>query len=314
MKILITGGAGYIGSKLVSHLFNKPKFWDPLEITVYDNLMYNQLSVLPHIGNPNFRFVRGDVRDSKKLLKEVEKADKVIHLAAWVGAPMCEEDPRGALEVNQYSTADIAHHLSPNQEIIYPMSNSGYGVGGEDFCTEESPLNPISVYGTTKAESEKYVLEHPKSTVLRLATVFGPSPRPRIDLLVNDFTWRAWKEKCLVLFESHFRRNYIHVSDVCRAMEHFLNEGGTQNIYNVGLSDANLTKKELALAIQKVLPDTAIIESEIGSDPDKRDYIVSNDKIEALGWKPKYSIEDGVKQLLEMFPIIDNVNYELRNS
>ena len=147
-----------------------------------------------------------------------------------------------------------------------------------------------------------------------MATVFGPSPRPRLDLLVNDFTWRAWKEKCLVLFESHFRRNYIHIGDVCRAMEYFLISGGHQNVYNVGLSDANLTKKELALTIQKLLPKTAIIESEIGSDPDKRDYIVSNEKIESLGWKPIYSIEDGVTQLLEMFPILDNVDYRLRNS
>ena len=235
MKILITGGAGYIGSKLIGFLFQSSNDY---HITVYDNLMYNQMSLIQHIGNPNFKFIKGDVRDTNKLLKEVEKADKVIHLAAWVGAPMCEDDPRGAAEVNQYSTEDIAQHLSPDQDIIYPMSNSGYGVGGEDFCTEESPLNPISVYGTTKAESEKYVLGHPKSTVLRLATVFGPSPRPRIDLLVNDFTYKAHKDG----------------------------------------------------------------------------YIVSNDKIEALGWKPKYSIEDGVKQLLEMFPIIDNVNYELRNS
>jgi nucleoside-diphosphate-sugar epimerase len=320
MKILITGGAGYIGSRLVGFLLNTTlsRYLDQegslYDVTVYDNLMYNQTSLLSYAGHPRFRFVKGDIRDHAKLSAEVKKADKIIHLAAWVGAPICDIDPHGASDVNYDATKKLVGSLSSDQDIIFPMSNSGYGIGGEDFCTEESPLRPLSVYGKTKVSAEECVLNHAGSTTLRLATVFGPSPRPRLDLLVNDFTWRAWKEKCLVLFESHFRRNYIHVGDVCRTIEWFLKRDGSGEVYNVGLSDANLTKKELALAIQKVIPDIAIIESEIGSDPDKRDYIVSNEKLENTGWCPQYSIEDGIKELIEMFPQIDTVNYGLRNS
>ena len=320
MKILITGGAGYIGSKLVGFLLNTnlARYLDTqnslYDVTVYDNLMYNQTSLLSYAGHPRFRFVKGDIRDHAKLSKEISKADKVVHLAAWVGAPICDRDHEGATDVNYNSTRKLVASLSTNQEIIFPMSNSGYGIGGEDFCTEESPLRPLSVYGKTKVSAEECVLNHAGSTTLRLATVFGASPRPRLDLLVNDFTWKAWKEKCLVLFESHFRRNYIHIGDVCRTIEWFLKRDGKGEVYNVGLSDANLTKKELALAIQKVIPDLTIIESEIGSDPDKRDYIVSNEKLENTGWVPQHTIEDGIKELIEMFPQIDTVNYGLRNS
>ena len=319
MKILITGAAGYIGSKLVGSLLKANDISlasDPLfEVVAYDNLMYNQTSLLQYVGNPAFRFVKGDIRDIHTLRREIEKADKVIHLAAWVGAPLCDNDPKAATEINHSATESIIACLSPSQDIIYPMSNSGYGIGGEELCTEESPLNPISLYGKTKVNGEKSVLSHPKSTVLRLATVFGASPRPRLDLLVNDFTWKAWKEKCLVLFESHFRRNYIHVADVCYVIMFFLRRGGEGEIYNVGLSNANLTKKELALCIQEILPETTIIESEIGTDPDKRDYIVSNKKLEDTGClSMQYSIRDGIQELVSMFPMLDTVNNKLRNS
>lgn len=311
MKVLITGAAGYIGSKLVGSLLKTNTF----DVVAYDNLMYNQTSLLQYVGNPGFRFVKGDIRDIYALRKEIEKADKVVHLAAWVGAPLCDSDPKAAAEINYSATENIISCLSRSQEIIYPTTNSGYGVGGEDFCTEETSLNPISVYGKTKVAAEKVILSHPKSTSLRLATVFGASPRPRLDLLVNDFTWRAWKEKCLVLFESHFRRNYIHVEDVCCVVEFFLRREGEGEIYNVGLSDANLTKKELALSIQEILPETTIIESEIGTDPDKRDYIVSNKKLEETGCMfQQHSIKEGIQELIDMFPMIDSVDYRLRNS
>ena len=319
MKILITGAAGYIGSKLVGSLLKANTISlakdDLFEVVAYDNLMYNQTSLLQYVGNPAFRFVKGDIRDIFALRKEIKKVDKVIHLAAWVGAPLCDSDQKAATEINHSATESIVACLSPSQEIIYPTTNSGYGIGGEDFCTEETPLNPISVYGKTKVAAEEAVLKHPKSTSLRLATVFGASPRPRLDLLVNDFTWKAWKDKCLVLFESHFRRNYIHVADVCYIIMFFLRRGGEGEIYNVGLNDANLTKKELALCIQEILPETTIIESEIGTDPDKRDYIVSNKKLKDTGClSMQHSIKDGIQELISMFPMIDTVDYKLRNS
>jgi nucleoside-diphosphate-sugar epimerase len=305
MRILITGGAGYIGSMLVEELLRKACH----EVCVYDNLMYNQTSLLPFCHDTRFKFECGDVRDQERLKKFITPADIIFPLAAIVGAPACDHDPALAQGVNCDHVKFITHEATKNQIIIYPNSNSGYGLGqGDVHCTEESPLDPISHYGRTKCAAEQSVLDQ-GGTSLRLATVFGASYRQRLDLLVNDFVYRAKSDGFLVLFEKHFKRNYIHVKDVVGAFMFMMNQSITGRTvygqaYNVGLSSANLSKHELALKIKEWLPDLVILCEEFKKDKDKRNYIVSNEKIEKLGWKPRYTLDDGIHELIQAYPML----------
>ena len=307
-KVLVTGGAGYLGSILVPALLDRG-----FAVTVVDNFMYGQDSLAAVCYRPEFSLVRGDVRslDTMKLL--VKDADVIIPLAALVGAPLCDRDPLAATSTNLKAIVDMLGLLSPSQRVLLPITNSGYGVGeAGKFCTEETPIRPVSLYGRDKVEVERTLLErHPSALSFRLATVFGMSPRMRLDLLVNDFTYRALTDRFIVLFESHFKRNFIHVRDVARVFLHGIDnfDALKGQIYNVGLSDANLSKLELCEKIREYVPSFVIHESNIGKDPDKRDYIVSNEKIERTGFKPAFSLDAGIRELIKGFAMIRNAKY-----
>ena len=306
-KILVTGGAGYLGSTLVPRLLN-----EGYSVRVVDNFMFKQNSLHECCHHPNFEVQRGDARDKNLMTKMIKDVDVVIPLAALVGAPLCKRDDVGTMTTNLEAVRMLTQILSPAQRILIPTTNSGYGIGQSGvFCTEETHLKPISTYGITKVESEKVVLERGNSISFRLATVFGMSPRMRLDLLVNDFTYRAFNDRFIVIFEGHFKRNYVHVRDVTNAFLHGLKNFETMKNqpYNVGLSDANLSKLELANEIKKQLPQFVIMEAPIGEDPDKRDYIVSNEKIEKTGFKPQFSLQDGIRELIKGFQIINNSSY-----
>ncbi len=301
-KILVTGGAGYIGAVLVPLLL-KEKY----KVVVVDNFMYNQSALLDCCHDKNLTIVRGDVRDKSLMARLIKEADFIIPLACITGAPACEKDKVAAKTVNLDAIKLILKLRSKNQGIIFPTTNSGYGIGQKDiYCDENTPLRPISFYGRLKVKAEEAVLNSGNAITLRLATCFGISPRMRMDLLVNDFVYRAVTDKFVVLFEAHFKRNYIHVRDAARAFIHCLKnfEKMKNEPYNVGLSDANLSKLELCQEIKKQIPDFVFIESEIGEDPDKRNYIVSNAKIEKTGFKPKYSLQDGIAELIKGYQII----------
>ena len=303
VKVLVTGGAGYIGNILVPELLKKG-----YDVTVYDNLMFQQTPFLDCCAHPDFHFINADVRNYDHLKKAMADKDIIIPLAALVGAPLCNKDTTSTVAINRDAIMMMNKFRSPNQRILYPTTNSGYGIGQEGiYCTEETPLKPISLYGTTKSEAEYDLLQSDNVITFRLATVFGCSPRMRLDLLVNDFTYRAFSQKYIVLFEAHFKRNYIHVRDVAKAflfsIENF--EKMKNQTYNVGLSTANLSKMELCLEIKKQIPDFFITESEINSDPDQRNYIVSNDKIEAKGYKPDHSLQMGITELIKGFSIMN---------
>ena len=298
-KILVTGGAGYIGSVVVPDLLSKGH-----QVTVIDNFMFNQISLLDVSNNQNLKIIRGDVNNEKLLKEQISKHDVIIPLAAIVGVPACSQNLFLAEQTNTNQVKTIANNLSLDQQIIFPVTNSGYGIGEKDmFCDENSPLNPISFYGKSKVEAEKLLLDNGNAVTFRLATVFGTSPRMRMDLLVNDFVYRAVKDRFIVLFESHFKRNYIHVRDISSVFMHGLDNYDELKgePFNVGLSDANISKKELCEKIKDHVAEFHIIENEIASDPDKRDYIVSNEKIESTGWKPNYSLDDGISELVNTY-------------
>jgi nucleoside-diphosphate-sugar epimerase len=292
-KILITGGGGYLGSIIVPAMLSAGH-----KVTVLDNFMFKQNSLAQNCLHPNFEVYRGDARDEHTLKPLIKDADVIFPLAGIVGAPMCEADKAAATSTNRDSVITLIKLLSNDQRVIIPITNSGYGISGNSIeCNEDSDLNPISHYGNAIS--------------LRLATVFGMSPRMRLDLLVNDFVYRAITDRAVVLFESHFKRNYIHIRDIAHAFEHSLDTFDIMKNkpYNVGLSDANLSKADLCKKIQSHLPKFVYLEAPIGEDPDKRDYIVSNARIEATGYKPIYSLDDGIIELIKGYSMIRNAVY-----
>ncbi len=306
-RILVTGGAGYIGSILVPELLKSGH-----KVTVLDNFMFSQGTLLDNCIDDNLEIVRGDARNESTLKAIVPKHDVLIPLAALVGAPLCARDEIGTISTNRDAIAALVKIAAGEQRIIYPTTNSGYGIGEKNvYCTEETPLRPISIYGKTKVEAEAVVLGHNNSITLRLATVFGLSPRMRLDLLVNDFTYRAVNDRFIVVFEGHFKRNYIHIRDVARAFIYAIDNFDLMKNepYNVGLSDANLSKLELCEKIKNHLPEFVFMEAPIGKDPDQRDYIVSNEKIEKKGYKPLYDLDVGIKELIKGYKIIVNSRY-----
>jgi nucleoside-diphosphate-sugar epimerase len=336
-KILITGGAGYLGSVLVQKLMESKKSftyvswkeltekgwtrdrtpksytWD--KVTVYDNLMYKQTPLTNYCYRGDFTFIQGDVRDQEKLLPLIKEADVIIPLAAIVGFPACEKNRDLATAINYEHIKFIAENKKASTKLIYPNTNSGYGIGEKGvFCTEETPINPISHYGKTKCLAEKEVL-NVGGVVLRLATVFGVSPRMRLDLLVNDFTYKAYRDGYIVLFESEFNRNFIHVQDVAltfvKGIIDYSRMGG--KVFNAGNSSCNMTKLELAEKIKSYVPKFVVHCDEVYQDPDKRDYIVSNEKLEKLGWKCYYSLDDGIRELIKSFGILGNHLTEFTN-
>jgi len=301
-RVLVTGGAGYLGSILCEHLLDAGYY-----VTVIDNLMYRQHSLFHLCSNQRFEFVFGDARDESLMKRLIKDVDVIIPLAAIVGAPACDRDTALAKSVNLEAVRLIKRLRSPSQSIIIPITNSGYGAkSGKVFCTEETPLEPISLYGQTKIEAEKEVLDGPNAVSLRLATVFGMSPRMRLDLLVNHFVYVACTDGYIVIFEKNFKRNYIHIRDVADCflfcIEHADRMAGKP--YNVGLDSANLSKEELALKIKEYVPNFYIHFSEVGNDPDKRNYIVSNQRLKEAGFEARRSLDDGIKELLKGYRLI----------
>lgn len=302
MRVLVTGGAGYLGSVLCEHLLAAGH-----RVTVLDALHHGVPSLLHLAAAPAFEFVRGDARDEAALGRLLADADAVIPLAAVVGAPACDRDPWLATSTNLDAIRALLRLRSPSQLVVYPTTNSGYGTkSGDVHCTEETPLEPISLYGRTKVDAEKAVLDSPNAITLRLATVFGASPRMRLDLLVNHFVWAAVTDRYLVLFEKHFKRNFIHVRDVADCFVHCLANGAAMagRPYNAGLDSANVSKEELALLVQKHVPGFHVVFSEIGSDPDKRNYVVSNQRLREAGFEARRSLEDGIAELLRAYRML----------
>jgi nucleoside-diphosphate-sugar epimerase len=310
-KILIAGGAGYIGNILTPHLLSLG-----YDVTVFDNLIHRQHGIMENCNHPKFRFVYGDVRIHQQYSEEIKKHDVIVNLAAYVGMPLCKRFPIETKEVNQESAEYLAKIVSKNQLVVYTTTNSGYGLGEHVdgkavHCTEETPLRPISLYGETKCAAEKALMETGNAISFRLATVMGVSRKMRMDLLVNDFTWKAWNDRYIVLFESHFLRNFVHIRDVAKAISFSIAmcDNMKGQVYNVGNTSANVNKMDLCLAIKKQVPDFFITTSEINKDPDQRNYVVSNAKLESLGWVPEFSLDDAIHEVLQACPIIKNTNY-----
>ena len=313
MKILITGGAGYLGSVITGRMLNAG-----YEVIVLDKLIFNQVSLLTYTSNPKFKFIYGDVRNESLLERLCNEVDVIIPLAAIVGFPACASEPELAKDINFKQIFNIVKFTNgKGKKILYPNTNSGYGIGiGQTECTEESPLNPISVYGTTKCDAENFLKINTDAIIFRLATVFGVSPRMRTDLLVNDFTYEAITKKYITVFEKNFKRNFIHIQDVASVFlfmlenyDHYKGE-----IFNVGLSDANLTKQELLEKIQKHVKNFAVNYNDYFEDPDKRDYIVSNFKVESTGWFPTWTIDMGIEELIMAYQmIVPRMSAEFRN-
>lgn len=298
-NVLVTGGAGYLGSVLVQHLL-----FAGYKVTVLDNFSHG----VPSLCGMNYAraltIVNGDVRVYENLQRAgIEEVDAVVALAAVVGAPACDREPTSAITTNERAIETIVERLAPDQRLIYPNTNSGYGIGGEALCTEESPLQPISLYGRSKVMAEAAVMKHPGATVFRFATLFGMSPRMRLDLMVNDFVYRAVRDRCITLFEPHFRRNMIHVRDAVAAIAQAISYSYMAGqIYNAGNDDANITKLQLCEIIKECLPVGSTFTwniSPIGEDPDKRDYLVSNAKLRETGFTCRYSLQDGIRELVQ---------------
>jgi nucleoside-diphosphate-sugar epimerase len=303
-NILVTGGGGYLGSTLVPQLLAVGH-----RVTVLDSFMFKQTSLNHVCFHPNFKVVRGDIRVESTMTPLLKEADIVIPLAALVGAPMCNADPVGAKTVNHDAIAMMLSKMSSNQRILMPTTNSAYGTGDDNnFCTEESPLRPISIYAREKVAVEQLLMQRENAISFRLATVFGMSPRMRIDLLVNDFTYRAVHDRFVVLFEGNFKRNYIHVRDVARVFMHGISHFDSMRgqIYNVGLTEANVSKRELCEHIRKEVPDFVFLDAPVGKDPDQRNYIVSNAKLEKTGFLPEMSLSAGISELIKGFTMIRN--------
>jgi nucleoside-diphosphate-sugar epimerase len=299
--VLVTGGLGYIGSILCEHLLAAGH-----RVTALDNLMYGtgQQGLYHLCASPDFDFIKGDVRDEETMRSALREADAIVHLAALVGAPACQMDPQLAASVNVGSVRLLARLRSRHQLIVYPNTNSDYGVTtGASFCTEDSPLSPISLYGQTKCDAERFLLDQPNTVTFRLATVFGMSPRMRLDLLVNHFVHAAFKDGYLVIFEKDFKRNFVHVRDVADCMQHALANGAKMagRPYNLGLDSANLSKAELAVKVKKYVPGFYIHYAPIGQDPDKRNYVVSNQRLREAGFEARRSLDDGIRELLKGF-------------
>ena len=306
-NILVTGGAGYIGSILTENLLELG-----FNVTVLDNFMYKQASLNHLCHNPRFNVVNGDIRNLAHVQPLLKDADIIIPLAALVGAPLCNKDVVGADTTNKEAVFMMLDKISKEQRIIMPTTNSAYGSGDENnFCTEESPLNPISKYAIDKVAVEELLMQRENSISYRLATVFGMSPRMRTDLLVNDLTYRAVNDGYVIIFEGHFKRNYVHVRDVCDAFIHAIYnfDAMKSQIYNVGLSSANVSKLELCEIIKKHIPGFTIVEGEIKKDPDQRNYIVSNAKLEATGFEMMHDLDSGVEELLKGYRMIKNNIY-----
>ena len=299
-KILITGGAGYLGSAITRRLIEKHK------VIVYDNLMYNQTSLVDLSHNPNFTFHYGDVREWSKLKYIVEQCDVIIPLAGLVGFPICEKDKELATSINTTQIKNIVDILTDDQKILFPNTNSGYGSRVDGEVDETNDLTPITHYGKTKCEAEDYVLRESNGISFRLATVFGVSSRMRTDLLVNDFVYKLLTDRYITLFEHKFVRNFIHIQDVASVFDFMIDNYDKHKgeVFNVGLSHTNINKKQLVEKIQSHIPDTSVNYSDYYEDPDKRDYIVSNKKIESTGWKPIFTLDDGIKELIQAYKMI----------
>lgn len=313
MRVLVTGGAGYLGSVIVGRLLDEGH-----HVTVLDKLLFNQTSLLQYTFTTKFKFIYGDVRNEKLLERCCNDADTIIPLAAIVGFPACDADPQLALDVNFTQIENIVKFTKgTGKKILYPNTNSGYGIGeGQTECTEESPLNPISIYGKTKCEAEDLLLKETDAIIFRLATVFGVSPRMRTDLLVNDFVYKSITDKYIVVFEKNFKRNFIHIRDVANVFMFMLDryEQYKGQVFNVGLSSANLSKQELLEKIQSHVKDFAVSYNDYYEDPDKRDYIVSNKKIEETGWRAHWNLDKGIVELIQAYQmIVPKMGAEFRN-
>ncbi|MBM3862187.1 MAG: NAD(P)-dependent oxidoreductase [Verrucomicrobia bacterium] len=306
-RVLITGGAGYLGSVMCEHLLA-----GGYRVTVVDNLIYHQSSLFHFCAHPQFDFVFGDARDEKLMAKLIAQHDVLIPLACIVGAPACDRDPLLARIVNFEAVTMLNRLRSQQQLVVYPTTNSGYGAkSGDVFCTEDTPLEPISLYGVTKSDAEKALLDSANTITLRLATVFGMSPRMRLDLLVNHFVYAAITDRYLVIFEKDFKRNYVHIRDVADCFLHCMKNRDRMvgRPYNVGLDSANLSKEELALKVKEHVPDFYIHFAEVGQDPDKRNYIVSNQRLREAGFEAKRSLDDGIRELLKGYRMLKRMPF-----